>query len=99
MPRLLTICAICTLGFTLMALAPSGARGSPACKGGSPRCGMPPLQNACHDPESGVEFPKGYACVNDPNKWGWQCEIHDGEFKFVKTKGSGGKRKRDAVCE
>jgi len=38
-------------------------------------------------------------CVNDPNKWGWQCEIHDDEFKFYKTKGSGGKRKRDAICE
>ena len=52
------------------------------------------------DPESGVEFPKGYMCVNDPNKWGWQCKISPtGEFKFSKTKGSGGLRKRDAVCE
>ena len=72
---------------------------SPACKGGSPRCGMPPLQKACTDPESGIEFPKGYMCVNDPNEWGWQCEIHDGKFKFHKTKGSGGKHKRDAICE
>ena len=68
------------------------------CKRGEPRCGVP-LQKACTDPESGVEFPKGYMCVNDPNKWGWQCEIHDDEFKFYKTKGSGGKRKRDAICE
>jgi hypothetical protein len=70
----------------------------PACKQGEPQCGVP-LQKACADPQSGVEFPKGYMCVNDPNKWGWQCEIHDGKFKFYKTKGSGGKRKRDAICE
>ena len=69
------------------------------CKRGEPRCGVP-LQKACTDPESGVEFPKGYMCVNDPNKWGWQCKISPtGEFKFSKTKGSGGLRKRDAVCE
>jgi hypothetical protein len=69
------------------------------CKRGEPRCGVP-LQKACTDPESGVEFPKGYMCVNDPNKWGWQCKISPtGEFKFSRTKGSGGARKSDAVCE
>jgi hypothetical protein len=60
---------------------------------------MPPLKKACYDPESGIEFPKGYMCVG-PNEMGWQCEIHDGVgFKFYKMKGGGGKRKRDAVCE
>jgi hypothetical protein len=68
------------------------------CKRGEPRCGVS-LQKACTDPESGIEFPKGYMCVNNPNTWGWQCESHDGKFKFYKTKGSGAKRKRDAVCE
>jgi len=69
------------------------------CKPGEPRCGVP-LQKACTDPVSGVEFAKGYMCVNDPNEWGWTCKISPtGEFKFSKTKGSGGKRKRDAVCE
>jgi hypothetical protein len=83
------------LSAALALMVASTARAA-ACKRGEPRCGVP-LQKACTDPESGVEFPKGYMCVNDPNKWGWQCEIHDGEFKFYKTKGSGGKRKRDAI--
>ena len=86
------------LSAALVLMVTSVAHALPACEGGPP-CGMPPLKQACSDSESGVEFPKGYACVNDPNKWGWQCEIHDGKFKFYKTKGSGGKRKRDAICE
>ena len=93
------ICGIKSiLSAALVLMVTSMAHALPACEGGPP-CGMPPLKQACSDPESGVEFPKGYACVNDPNKWGWQCEIRDGKFKFYKTKGSGGKRKRDAVCE
>ena len=69
------------------------------CKRGEPRREVP-LRKACTDPVSGVEFAKGYMCVNDPNEWGWVCKISPtGEFKFSKTKGSGGRRKRDAVCE
>jgi hypothetical protein len=72
----------------------------PACKGGAPPCGKPPLQKACSG-DSGVEYPKGYMCEADPNKLSWFCEIHDGVgLKFYKAKGGGGgKRKRDAVCE
>ena len=92
------MCVIKLILSAAVALMVASIAHAAACKRGEPRCGMP-LQKACTDPESGVDFPKGYMCINDPNKWGWQCEIHDGEFRFYKTKGSGGKRKRDAVCE
>jgi hypothetical protein len=68
------------------------------CKGG-PACDKPPLRQACQDPESGIEFPKGYQCVS---KNGWVCEVGgapDGTEKFYRDKGPGGKRKKDAICE
>jgi hypothetical protein len=67
------------------------------CKGG-PACDKPPLRRACEDPESGLEFPKGYQCVGE-DKIGWQCEGGGGREKFYKAKGGGGKRKQDAICE
>jgi hypothetical protein len=70
------------------------------CKGG-PACGKPPLQQACQDPESGIEYPKGYACVGE-DKVGWQCEVGtgpNGTERVFRAKGGGGKRKQDAICE
>jgi hypothetical protein len=78
---------------------PAGA--AAICKGGIPVCDKPPLQRACQDPESGIEFPKGYQCVGE-DKIGWQCQVGagpGGTGKFYKAKGGGGKRKKDAICE
>jgi hypothetical protein len=94
---------ILIVALALMAAPAAHAAGKqaelPVCKGKGnvPPCNAPPLKKPCRSPESGVEFPKGYMCVEGPNVWGWQCDAESG--KLSKWKGGGGKRKRDAVCE
>jgi hypothetical protein len=87
-----------SIAAAVLDMPPAGAAAT--CKGG-PACDKPPLRQACQDPESGVEYPKGYACVGK-GKVGWQCEVGTGPGgteKFYRAKGGGGKRKQDAICE
>jgi hypothetical protein len=74
--------SITTAALLALALASSPAGAAAICKGG-PACDKPPLQRACQDPESGIEFPKGYQCVGE-DKIGWQCEIGTGPGRTEK---------------